>query len=234
VYKSGEYESDVYESDELERSSGTGRLLMGVAWAVLLLGLWLWGREVTDVRRGISAPTTGDVAAVGRPFGDELPPAIKPLGQARPQRIDIPAMGVQAPVVARGLDRQGAIDPPPFDQPGVVGWYAAGVRPGAAGTALFVGHVDTETRPAVFYKLSSVRPGERVRVIRDDGRVAEFTVEDVQVLSRDRFDAQQAYGTRQSGRAELRLITCGGTFDRASRTYSANVIVSAYLTGSGL
>ncbi|WRZ92719.1 class F sortase [Streptomyces sp. NBC_01007] len=219
---------------ERERSPGTGRLLTGVAWTVLLLGLWLWGREVTDLRLGTSAPTTGDIAAVGRPPEVRLPPALKPLGNARPQRVDIPSTGVQAPVVARGLDGRGAIDPPPFDQPGVVGWYAAGAQPGAVGTALMVGHVDTRTRPAVFYRLSSVKPGDTVRVMRDDGTVAEFTVDDVQVLPRDHFDAQQAYGVRKSGRAELRLITCGGTFDRTSDSYTANVVVSAYLTGSGL
>ncbi|WP_326787554.1 class F sortase [Streptomyces sp. NBC_00151] len=219
---------------ERERSPGTGRLLTGVAWLVLLLGLWLWGREVTDLRLGTSAPTTGDIAAVGRPPEVRLPPALKPLGSARPQRVDIPSMGVQAPVVARGLDVRGAIDPPPFDQPGAVGWYAAGAKPGAAGTALMVGHVDTETRPAVFYRLSTVKPGDTVRVMRDDGTVAEFTVDDVQVLPRDHFDARQAYGVRESGRAELRLITCGGTFDRADGSYTANVVVSAYLTGSGV
>lgn len=217
-----------------ERSPGAGRLLTGVAWALLLLGLWLWGREVTDVRLGMSAPATGDMAAVGRPPEVRMPPPLKPLGSARPQRVDIPSMGVRAPVVARGLDTQGAIDPPPYEQPGVVGWYAAGVQPGSAGTALFVGHVDTETRPAVFYQLSTMRPGQRIRVIRDDGTVAEFTVDDVAVFPRDHFDAQQAYGPRQSGRAELRLVTCGGTFDRAHRTYTANVVVSAYLTGKGL
>ncbi|MFF7449170.1 MULTISPECIES: class F sortase [unclassified Streptomyces] len=201
---------------------------------MLLLGLWLWGREVTDVRHGISAPTTGDVAAVGRPPDVDLPPAVRPLGPALPQRVDIPGLGVQAPVVARGLDRDGAIDPPPFEQAGVVGWYAAGVRPGAAGAALMVGHVDTETRPAVFYRLSALKPGETIRVIRDDGRVAEFTVDDVQVVARDRFDAHQAYATHERGRSELRLITCGGTFDRSTRSYTANVIVSAYLTGTGL
>ncbi|MGX1910363.1 class F sortase [Streptomyces phaeochromogenes] len=222
------------DREDREHTSGGGRLLMGVAWALLLLGLWLWGREVTDVRQGISAPTTGDVAAVGRPLGVELPPAAEPLGDARPQRVDIPALGVQAPVVTRGLDPRGAIDPPPYGQPGTVGWYGDGARPGAAGTALLVGHVDTETRPAVFYHLSEVRPGETVRVVRDDGRVAEFTVEDVQVFARDRFDAEKVYGTRQTGRAELRLITCGGTFDRTSRTYTANVVVSAYLSGTSL
>ena len=205
-----------------------------MSWVILLLGLWLWGREATDIRQGISAPATGDMAAVGRPPDVQLPPAQRPLGDALPQRVDIPELGIQAPVVARGLDGQGAIDPPPFDQPGVVGWYAAGVKPGAAGTALMVGHVDTETRPAVFYKISALKPGETVRVIRDDGKVAEFTVDDVEVVARDHFDARQAYGPRESGRAELRLITCGGTFDRASRSYTANVIVSAYLTGTGL
>ncbi|MFF4500160.1 class F sortase [Streptomyces sp. NPDC001401] len=217
-----------------EHSSGSGRLLMGLAWAVLLLGLWMWGRQVTDVGQGISATVTGDMAAVGRPPDAELPPAARPLGDALPQRIDIPDLGVQAPVVARGLDRQGAIDPPPFDQAGAVGWYAAGTRPGAAGAALMVGHVDTRTRPAVFYKLSAMRPGETVRVIRDDGKVAEFTVDDVQVQDRDRFDPRQAYGQHRPGHAELRLITCGGTFDRDSHSYTANVIVSAYLTGTGL
>jgi hypothetical protein len=217
-----------------ERSSGSGRLFTGVAWAVLLLGLWLWGREVTDVPQGISPPTTtGDMAAVGRPPEVELPPAHRPLGAALPQRLDIPGIGVQAPVVARGLDGQGAPAPPPYDQPGVVGWYAGGVKPGAAGTALMVGHVDTETRPAVFYKVSSLRPGQKIRVVRDDGKVAEFTVDDIQVLTRDHFDAQQAYGPRRSGRAELRLVTCGGSFDRASNSYTANVVVSAYLTGTG-
>ncbi|MER5875784.1 class F sortase [Streptomyces sp. NPDC001910] len=219
---------------ERERSSGTGRLLTGIAWLVLLLGLWLWGSRVTDIRLGVSAPTTGDIAAVGRPPEVRLPHAAKPLGDARPQRVDIPAMGVQAPVVARGLDRAGAIDPPPYDQPGVVAWYAAGVEPGAVGTALMVGHVDTDTRPAVFYKLSSVKPGDTVRVVRDDGTVAEFTVDDVQVLPRDHFDARQAYGPRESGRAELRLVTCGGTFDRTTGNYTANVVVSAYLTGRGV
>ncbi|MFE3941065.1 class F sortase [Streptomyces sp. NPDC059118] len=212
-------------------TAGHGRLLAGVAWAVLLLGLWLWGRGMTDGSGIGSAPTTGDVAAVGRPLGVALPPPHDPIEGAVPERVEIPSIGVRAPVVARGLDKDGAIEPPPFDTPRTVGWYSGGTEPGAKGPALLVGHVDTETRPAVFYGLSAVRPGAKVEVTRMDGTVAEFTIDDVQVFTRARFDADKAYGPRQDGRAELRLITCGGTFDRASHEYDANVVVSAYLTG---
>ncbi|MET9835283.1 class F sortase [Streptomyces sp. NPDC006385] len=217
-----------------ERPSHGGRLLMGVAWAVLLLGLWLWGREVTAVPLNPSAPVSGDVAAVGRPQRVQLPPAIRPLGDALPQRLDLPGLGVRAPVVARGLDPKGAVDPPPHDRAGVVGWYAAGVRPGAAGSALMVGHADSATRPAVFHRLGTLKPGATVRVLRDDGKAAEFTVADVHVVDRDRFDARQTYGPHRSGRAELRLIACAGTVDRATRGCTADVVVSAYLTGAGL
>lgn len=210
-----------------DRPAGTGRLLTGVTWAVLLLGLWLWGRAATA---GNSAPTTGDVAAVGRPLGVPLPPAHDPLDGAAPQRVEIPSLGIDATVVRRGLDDEGAIEPPPFEEPGAVGWYAEGTEPGTEGAGLFVGHVDTETEPAVFYGLSAARPGEKVLVARSDGKTAEFTIDDVQVFTRERFDAQKAYGPRKDGRAELRLITCGGTYDRTSHAYTANVVVSAYLT----
>ncbi|MFD7944324.1 class F sortase [Streptomyces sp. NPDC059744] len=214
-----------------DRPTGTGRLLTGVAWDVVLLGLWLWGRGITDGSGASSAPTTGDVAAVGRPLGVPLPAAHAPIKGAAPERVEIPSIGIKAPVVSRGLDAAGAIDPPSFATPHTVGWYGSGTRPGAAGAALFVGHVDTETKPAVFYGLSAARPGAKIRVVRTDGTVAEFTIDDVQVFTRDRFDAHKAYGPRKDGRAELRLITCGGTFDRASHEYNANVVVSAYLTG---
>lgn len=212
-------------------SAGIGRLLTGVAWAVLLLGLWLWGRDIGEGPGGESAPTTGDVAAVGRPPPVALPPAHTPLEPAEPRRVEVPTIGIAAPVVARGLDATGAVDPPPYTTPRTVGWYGSGVRPGAVGAALFVGHVDTESKPAVFYGLSAARPGAKILVTRADGKIAEFTIDDVQVFSRDRFDAKRVYGPHRKSRAELRLITCGGTFDRKARAYTANVVVSAYLTG---
>ncbi|GAA1533622.1 class F sortase [Streptomyces albidochromogenes] len=217
-------------SAEDRPAGGGGRLLTGVAWAVLLLGLWLWGREMTD---GSSAPTTGDVAAVGRPLGAPLPPAHAPVEGAAPRHVTVPSIGITAPVVPRGLDASGAVDPPPYHQPSKVGWYEDGTKPGARGVALLVGHVDTESKPAVFYGLSAARPGEKVRLARAGGESLEFTIDDIQVFTRERFDPRKVYGPRESDRAELRLITCGGTYDKKARTYTANVVVSAYLTGTG-
>lgn len=215
------------ETPTTDRPSGSGRLLAGVAWAVLLLGLWGWG---ADGIAGTSSPMTGDVAAVGRPM-EQRPPAAKDAARpAEPRRVDVPSVGIGAPVVSRGLDVTGAVEPPPYEQPGTVGWYGSGARPGAKGTALLVGHVDTRSEPAVFYGLSAARPGEKIRVTRTDNSVAEFTIDDVKVHARERFDARKVYGPHEPDRAELRLITCGGTFDRESRTYTANVVVSAYLT----
>ncbi|MER0445937.1 class F sortase [Streptomyces sp. Edi4] len=216
----------------MSSARGSGRLVTGLAWAVLLLGLWLWGRDVSDGTGSTSAPTTGDIAAVGRPLGVALPPAHDPLRGAAPRRVEIPSIGIAAPVIPRGLDADGAVDPPPYAQPGTVGWFDSGARPGEAGTALLVGHVDTQSKPAVFYGLSAARPGQRVKVTGADGTVAEFTIDDVQVFPRKHFDAAKVYGPRRRGRAELRLITCGGTYDRETKAYTANVVVSAYLTGA--
>ncbi|MFD9083208.1 class F sortase [Streptomyces erythrochromogenes] len=202
-------------------------MLTFAAWSVLVLGLWLWGRELTVAPAPLSGQAGGALSA-------GLPAAHAPVAGSLPQRVDVPSIGIQAPVVSRGLDKDGAIDPPPYDSPGTVGWWGQGVQPGAAGTALMVGHVDTRSKPAVFYGLSSAQPGDKVRVVRADGSVAEFTIEDVRVYERAAFDAHKAYGPRVRGRAELRLVTCGGTYDKAAEEYTANVVVSAYLTGVGV
>ena len=169
---------------------------------------------------GCPRPTTGDVAAVGRPLGAPLPPAHEPSGPPPPQRVDIPSIGIAGPGRAPAAwTRRGAIDPPPFDQAGrrrLVRGRAP--SPAPAGTALLVGHVDTETRPAVFYGLSALRPGRegpggprrrqgrRVHRRRRPGR-----------RPRPLRRPARRTGPARTGRAELRLITCGGTFDRAVR-----------------
>ncbi|MFF8785409.1 sortase domain-bontaining protein [Streptomyces sp. NPDC015125] len=221
-----------------------GKLLAGVAWAVLLLGLWLWGR---DLAGGVAAQlaTTGDVAAVGRPLGRQAPPhAHAPLPAAvtaEPVGITIDALGVrEGGIAARGLDEHGILTPPPDTSPALVGWYAEGPQPGEAGAALLVGRAagdrDPRARQTLVHRLAALKPGERVDIQRSDGSTARFTVEDVQLYDHDRFDARRAYAARDRGRSELRLIVDDGGHGPAAAPRARGdgvsnvVVVSAYLT----
>ncbi|MBD0709691.1 class F sortase, partial [Streptomyces sp. CBMA291] len=153
------------------------------------------------------------------------PPA--PLARSRPTTVAVPAITIEAPVVELGLDAQGRLATPPVGSPRMVGWYAKGVTPGERGTAVVVGHRDTLTGPAVFLNLNALSPGNTVRVARADGRVAVFTVDRVRTYPKTGFPDEEVYGS--TGRPELRLLTCGGAFDRATG-YEANIVVFAHLT----
>ncbi|MDF9813416.1 class F sortase [Streptomyces sp. SPB162] len=209
-----------------EHPSVNGRTWAAVAAGLVLFAAWLLGDPV-----GGAVPAGPGVQPVAGTA--ERPPPVYaahlPLPVSKPLRVDIASIGLHAGIVERGL-ANGAVDPPPYDTPDVAGWFRGGPAPGAAGAALLVGHVDTATGPAVFYGLSSVTPGAEVEVERADGSVAEFTVEGVEVVDKDHFSAARVYGA--GTRPELRLITCGGTYDRERRAYSANVVVFAALTGS--
>ncbi|WP_405729708.1 class F sortase [Streptomyces sp. NBC_01537] len=214
---------------------GRGRTLAGYAATLILLVAWVKGYvhlegpdSAASAPSAVTAAANGDGGNGGRPAAVYAPHL--PLPSARPVRVGIPSVGIDAPVVVRGLTTDGAVEPPPYDTPDVAGWYGAGPAPGSEGAAVIVGHVDTTTRPAVFYALSTVAPGALVNVTRTDGTVAEFTVEAVQVVDKAGFRPDRVYGS--NGRPELRLITCGGVFDRAKQAYSANVVVYAALTGS--
>jgi hypothetical protein len=193
---------------------------------LVLFAAWLHG--YVDFGVDAAPRPRGPAVTADRPA--HVFAAHMPLSAASPLRVDIPSVGVHAPIVPRGLDSAGAVDPPPYETPDVAGWWGAGPAPGSNGAALLVGHVDTATKPAVFYGLSSVAPGALVEVARSDGTVAQFTVEGVEVVPKAGFSADHVYGS--DGRPELRLITCGGTFDRAKQAYSANVVVFAALTGT--
>jgi hypothetical protein len=213
-----------------------GRLLPALTWLTLFTATLALAAELTD--RDPPAGTRRHAPANAAPHpapgpGVRLPPARRPLPPAEPRRIDVPSLGLSAPVVPRPLDRSGAPGTPPMEMAGAVGWWQRGPAPGAAGPALLAGHRDTGSRAAVFHRLAELRPGAAIDVYRSDGRAARFTVEEVQTLRRDDFDARLAYGPRRPGRAELRLVTCAGDWDEAARAYTANVMVSAYLTGSG-
>jgi sortase (surface protein transpeptidase) len=174
--------------------------------------------------QGPPAPPVSPASPAGAP--SSVPAS---LGRSVPVRLDIPAIGVSAAVMELGLNTDGTIAVPPLRADAPAGWYRNMATPGEVGPAVILGHVDTaRDGPAVFHKLHSLRPGDAIAVHRQDGSTATFTVGNVVQYPKSTFPTEAVYGP--VNHPALRLVTCGGTFDRVRRTYRGNVVVYADLS----
>ena len=144
---------------------------------------------------------------------------------ARPVHLWIPEIAVSTPLVQLGRLPDGSLQVPKAW--GTAGWYDGGPRPGQPGPAVILGHVDSKSGPAVFYRLQELQPGDIVRVGLADGRVLVFRVQRIARYPKDEFPTEAVYFPTLD--RELRLITCGGTFDYAKGSYRDNIVVYATL-----
>jgi LPXTG-site transpeptidase (sortase) family protein len=146
----------------------------------------------------------------------------KRVAVADPARIEIPAIDVDARLVPLGLERNGAMEVPAF---GKAGWYTEGPKPGAVGPSVIAAHVDSKTGPDVFAKLDELKRGDEVTVTDKRGEAHTFVVERSKQTAKTALPAKEIWG-KTNGPA-LRLITCGGAFDKRSGHYTANVTIFA-------
>jgi hypothetical protein len=142
----------------------------------------------------------------------------QPVGD--PVSISIPAIGVDSELVSTEVLPDGTVDVPV--DANIAGWYTGGPRPGERGPAVIMGHVDNRvTGPGVFYRLVELPVGAPVTVDTTDGP-QHFVVQSVQRFSKAQFPTDLVYGAEPG--ATLRLITCGGSFDRSIRHYRDNIV----------
>ncbi len=144
---------------------------------------------------------------------------------ARPDWLVIPAIGVSTNLIKLGLTAEHALQVPPTAA--IAGWYTKSPRPGGLGAAIIAGHIDSRLGPGVFYRLRDLRRGQYIYVILANHTVAVFEVTGKRMYSKSSFPDSVIYGPVPD--AELRLITCGGTFDYATGSYLSNVVVTAVL-----
>ena len=150
-------------------------------------------------------------------------PAVAAAPRVTAVSIDIPRLQLSGQLDELAVADDGELLAP--DDPARAGWYAGGVVPGDLGPAIVGGHVDSRRGPGVFFALRSLRPDDVVEITRSDGQVARFSVTSVQQVAKEQFPTAAVYGP--TPRPELRLITCGGRFDREARSYTDNVVVEA-------
>ena len=176
-------------------------------------------------------PPAGRVLAEGDTPTDAIPappaefvPESAPGKQYAPMTIRIPAIDSSAPVDPLGLNRDGTLAvPSDFAR---AGWYTGRPPPGATGPAIIIAHVDSKSGPAVFKRLRELKPGDEVTVTRADRSVVTFAVDRVESHPKKAFPTNAVYDPTPG--ATLRLITCGGSFDRKAGHYRENVIAFAH------
>ncbi len=148
------------------------------------------------------------------------------VGAAAPTGLDIPSIGLHSDAIV-GLDigADGTLTPPETAEQ--VGWWTGGPTPGQLGPSVIGAHVDSKAGPGVFYRLGAMKAGDRFSVSRADGTTVTFLVDKVAVYPKDAFPTEEVY-RGGFNRSEIRLITCGGTFDKVKH-YLDNVVVFGHL-----
>lgn len=195
---------------------------------VLLIAIGLLGSLyfATDVFKP-AAPITVYSPPVPAEFEQTKPTTLAPksLSKSDPVKIAVPALGIDSSLVNVGKNPDDTLEVPKDAQDPA--WYRLSPTPGELGPSIIVGHVDSETGPGIFWKLNQLQKDQIIEVTRSDNQVARFKVTEVKQFEQNNFPTQEVYGNiNHSG---LRLITCGGVFNRTTQSYSHNTVVYAEL-----
>lgn len=200
-------------------SAPLSMMLFGVLLLVAFGQQVLTGRDL----RPVSSATSKPVGLRIKRFS-ALSPAT--MTASPPTAIAIASVQIDAPITPVGQNADGSIAMPPALE-WTAGWYKYSPTPGEIGPSVIVGHVDNFKSISVFWRLRYVQPGDAIDVVRADGSTARFQVQTVAQYDQNNFPTATVYGNINY--PGLRLITCGGTFDRESGNYTQNTVVYAVL-----
>ena len=186
-----------------------------VGLLVVCLSIFLQTRGVTASFVAVSpTPAVSTTQGVGASF--TVP--------STPERLVIPAIGVDAHIQSVGLSWRGNGDmgvPTNFTD---VAWYREGPLPGAPGSAVIDGHLDGKDVPqAVFFDLGKLKIGDLVEVIDTKGKTLQFRVVDTKTYDYDATTTDIFSG--DLSKARLNLITCAGDWLATQKQYTQRIVV---------
>jgi sortase (surface protein transpeptidase) len=196
------------------------RAVLAALTALVLLGGCAGSPEVTlPTAPAPSTPTSASTSDSAAPE--------KGMPASEPTELRIPKIGARSSLIPLGLNPDETVEVPPVEQPMQAGWYKLARTPGEPGPAVLLGHVDGNKQPGIFFRLKELAEGDEVEVSRKDGTTARFRVRRTEQIAKNSFPTEAVYG--ETTEAELRLITCGGSYDPSARSYRDNIIVYATL-----
>jgi hypothetical protein len=215
----------------LGRKSAWAAVVMLAVLGAVLLGVGLSSQQHAPQPSAAAAPPAAAPSTVMAPTGaaqPQIPQMGLVLPRSLPLALALPSIGVQSDLVTLGLNPDHTVQVPPLGPVSQAGWYQRSPTPGQVGPAILLGHIDSARYgPGVFFKLGALKPGDPVEVTRTDHTVAVFRVDRVVSYPKSSFPSLEVYGNTPD--AQLRLITCGGVFDPAARSYESNIVAFASL-----
>ena len=168
----------------------------------------------------VPAPTTS-IAPIVTYLADIS--VLEPSPVAAPTRVIIAALHIDGPVIPVGVNAASQLDVPPDARTLV--WYRNGPSPGGPGSAVIAGHLNWRGTTGIFARLDKTPVGATITVVYDDGSQQDFIVSAVELVSKPAVAVDGIFA--REGEPLLRLITCGGEFEKAVRSYRSNVVVTA-------
>jgi sortase family protein len=143
----------------------------------------------------------------------------------RPVELVAASVRIRMKVLPTGVAADGQMALPP--DPRVIGWYRFGPLPGSArGSAVLGGHLDSkEYGVGPLVRLRALRPGDELAVRLADGRTVRYRTVRVRSIAKQSLAMAEVFD--RSGPARLRVVTCGGEYDRDRGGYQDNVVVTA-------
>lgn len=203
-------------------SIGTALIVASIVMFVL------WWQAYSDARGNSDLETiAGFGEAIKTPTPGPTPTAAAnypPASDSPIARLVIPAAGIDAPVVVKGVDAAGVMESP--DNAFDTAWYNFSAKPGYGGNAVFSGHVDyVRVGKAVFWELKDLNPGDTIEVRLDDGTTYKYEVNFKQQYDAATAPVEEIVGP--TGAETVTLITCSGTFSSASHQYDKRLVVRA-------
>ena len=214
----------------------TASIVLVASMALVLVVLVAWTRgATTDAGANLDgAPVTVSPAAQPTAEPSAAPPAttgppaapsttVEQVTLAQPRQLIVPAIGVDSPIVAVGLEADGSMEIPGASE---AGWYKYGPRPGEYdGSSVIAAHVDFNGSKGVFFDLRRLEIGAEITVVDDRGERHSYTVTERFQVDKSSLPTQELF--RIDGPQTLTLITCGGIFDSSERSYVDNIVVRA-------
>ncbi|HSX52937.1 MAG TPA: class F sortase [Patescibacteria group bacterium] len=190
-----------------------------------LIGTGYFGYQLYSSRT-IKAPSTFSLPTPA-PTTNYSNPIV--MSRSTPTEIQISKINLDVKTIEVGRLADGSMETPNvLDY--VTGWYKYSPTPGELGPSVIVGHVDSYKGISVFWRIRELSPGDTIQITRTDGSTATFKVNAMQQYDQSNFPTQAVYGNISY--AGLRLITCGGTFNRQTGHYNENTVVFATLANS--